>query len=176
MHAFDIYRRLRAILAKRTVEQTVWAGAAIVVALVLATGVLADMSGATSSSSTSSTASSVSSTPTTTPLGCPVGDVDCTNQEIGSHACHTFITTGWRVVALPNFIHTTSPGFREYLTPDGTPVAMMSFVYNSDGSLRRVDLTCNGYVTPVRGLEIAGYQYDQLLQAGTESDIPTSLR
>jgi hypothetical protein len=171
------FKRLRATLAKRTFEQTVWAIAGIVVALVLATGVLADTSGATSSSS-SSTASSSDSTPTTTPLGCAVGNITCTNQELASLACHTSITTGWRINQYPDpdVSDIYAPDYIEYDTPSGTPAAMMVFQRGSKRGLLSISITCP-YSYRSNNIEIAGPDYGRILtQAGTSADLPPQLR
>jgi hypothetical protein len=73
------FKGLRATLAKRTVEQTIWASVGILVALVLATGVLADTSGATSSTSAAPTIPAER----LTPLGCDTaGYAECTDRFI----------------------------------------------------------------------------------------------
>lgn len=171
------FKRLRAILAQRTVEQTILAVAGIVVALVLATGVLADMNGATSS--TSSTAS-VSSTPTKTPLGCAVGDEVCAAQTVAGLACHMNITPTWTLERFPDpelSYPPARPDHVQYFTPSGTPAVVVNYYYGYNHVLTEADVICEAsYATGISGTSIYGDEYERLLRPGTLGDLPTQLR
>jgi hypothetical protein len=68
--------------------------------------------------------------------------------------------------------------FIEYFTPSGTYAVSMRFWRGSpeggENALRSVQITCPW--APTDDDEITGPEYGLLLQAGTDTDLPTSLR